>query len=82
MVEKDEEYALRRIRLVESLVRQGIIRSESVKRSAMRVPRERFVPPSQREFAYQDTPLPIGEGQTISAPHGFLVRNPGDTWFS
>ena len=36
---------------------------------AMRsVPRERFVPESQRAWAYEDRPLPIGHGQTISQP--------------
>jgi protein-L-isoaspartate(D-aspartate) O-methyltransferase len=35
------------------------------------VPREVFVPPSQRPFAYEDRPLPIGDGQTISQP--FMV---------
>ncbi|KQC15816.1 MAG: protein-L-isoaspartate(D-aspartate) O-methyltransferase [Methanothrix sp.] len=34
-----------------------------------RVPRELFVPESIRSLAYEDHPLPIGEGQTISAPH-------------
>ena len=33
------------------------------------VPRERFVPASMREQAYEDGPLPIGEGQTISQPY-------------
>jgi protein-L-isoaspartate O-methyltransferase len=32
------------------------------------VRRERFVLPCLEEFAYEDTPLPIGEGQTISQP--------------
>jgi protein-L-isoaspartate(D-aspartate) O-methyltransferase len=37
---------------------------------AMRlVPRERFVDPGFEEFAYEDGPLPIGEGQTISQPY-------------
>ncbi len=37
---------------------------------AMRaVPRHLFVPERNRSAAYEDTPLPIGEGQTISAPH-------------
>jgi protein-L-isoaspartate(D-aspartate) O-methyltransferase len=37
---------------------------------AMRtVPRERFVTPEQAEHAYDDTPLPIGHGQTISQPY-------------
>lgn len=33
------------------------------------VPREAFLPPKLTEFAYQDTPLPIGENQTISQPY-------------
>lgn len=34
-----------------------------------RVPRHLFVPPNVRAFAYQDSPLPIGYGQTISQPY-------------
>jgi protein-L-isoaspartate(D-aspartate) O-methyltransferase len=34
-----------------------------------RVPREAFVPPELAEYAYDDSPLPIGEGQTISQPY-------------
>ena len=38
--------------------------------AAMRaVPRHRFVPPDQADAAYQDRPLPIGFGQTISQPY-------------
>src|SRR6202142_3283055 len=33
------------------------------------VPREAFLPPELVEFADQDAPLPIGEGQTISQPY-------------
>ncbi|HEY3272179.1 MAG TPA: protein-L-isoaspartate O-methyltransferase [Methanocella sp.] len=33
-----------------------------------KVPRERFVPDDTRDFAYEDTPLHLGHGQTISAP--------------
>src|SRR5207249_11357312 len=37
---------------------------------AMRgVPREAFVAPGLEEFAYEDSPLPIAEGQTISQPY-------------
>lgn len=49
------------------------------------VPREAFVPDSQRTSAYADRPLPIGEGQTISAPHMVAIMAqeldlaPGDT---
>lgn len=58
-----------RRRLVESLKREGIIRSEAVERAMLEVPREMFLPPSLRDKAYLDTPLPIGCAQTISAPH-------------
>ena len=58
-----------RKRLVEKLVREGIIRTEKVKRAMLKVPRELFVPEHLCELAYEDTPLPIGFGQTISAPH-------------
>src|SRR3954462_10169222 len=34
-----------------------------------RVPRERFVSPGLEEFAYEDSPLPIEVGQTISQPY-------------
>ena len=34
-----------------------------------KVPRHRFVPPSEEDFAYDNRPLPIGEGQTISQPY-------------
>ena len=34
-----------------------------------RVPRELFVPESRRHLSYEDVPLPIGDGQTVSQPH-------------
>jgi protein-L-isoaspartate(D-aspartate) O-methyltransferase len=43
--------------------------SDRVAEAMERVPRERFVPDGIRHMAYEDHPLPIGEGQTISAPH-------------
>jgi protein-L-isoaspartate(D-aspartate) O-methyltransferase len=57
-----------RERLVaEHLVPQGI--TDSLTLAAMRaVPRHEFVPRDQRAWAYADTPLPIGRGQTISQP--------------
>lgn len=45
--------------------------SERVLDAMRRVPRERFVPASETRFAYSDSPLPIGFGQTISQP--FIV---------
>ncbi|RLG84023.1 MAG: protein-L-isoaspartate O-methyltransferase [Thermoprotei archaeon] len=63
------DYSLERKRLVEKLIMEGIIRSEKVKNAMLNVPREEFVPPHQKRWAYVDHPLPIGHGQTISAPH-------------
>jgi protein-L-isoaspartate(D-aspartate) O-methyltransferase len=45
--------------------------SEAVMKAMGTVPRHRFVPALQEAFAYENRPLPIGEGQTISQP--FLV---------
>ncbi len=44
------------------------IRDERVLDAFGRVPRERFVPIELQRYAYEDRPLPIGEGQTISQP--------------
>ncbi|MFC1512938.1 protein-L-isoaspartate(D-aspartate) O-methyltransferase [Thermodesulfobacteriota bacterium] len=42
-----------------------------IRQSFSQVPRHEFVPPELRSFAYEDHPLPIGQGQTISQP--FIV---------
>ena len=55
--------------LVDSLLRRGYVVSTAVEEAMRRVPREEFVPGRLRDDAYVDTPLPIGVGQTISAPH-------------
>jgi protein-L-isoaspartate(D-aspartate) O-methyltransferase len=50
------------------MVARGI-RDPRVLDALRQVPRHRFVPPEMREFAYEDAPLPIGLGQTISQPY-------------
>ena len=45
------------------------VRSPQVLDAMRAVPREAFVPEHMRKLAYQDSPLPIGAGQTISQPH-------------
>ncbi|WP_233809132.1 protein-L-isoaspartate(D-aspartate) O-methyltransferase [Paraburkholderia sp. HP33-1] len=52
------------------IVRRGV-RDDYVIAAMRRVPREAFVPPDLRDFAYDDTPLPIGGEQSISQP--FIV---------
>ena len=56
-------------RLFESLSKE--IGDKRVIEAMRRVPRELFVLPENRDFAYEDIPLPIGYGQTISQP--FIV---------
>src|SRR5215213_5675885 len=45
------------------------VRDPQVLEAMRHVPREAFVEPGCEEFAYEDGPLPIGEGQTISQPY-------------
>ncbi len=65
------------------LVERGISDKSTLKAMAS-IPREVFVPLSQRPFAYEDRPLPIGDGQTISQPYmvAFMTQalklRPGD----
>ena len=55
--------------LVKRLSEYGYIKSENVRQAMEKVPREEFLPEENRSYAYNDQPLPIGKGQTISAPH-------------
>ena len=66
---EDEFLAVARRRMVESQLRQRGIRDQSVLEAMLRVPRHEFVPDPYRRQAYEDYPLPIGEGQTISQPY-------------
>ncbi|MBM3924503.1 MAG: protein-L-isoaspartate(D-aspartate) O-methyltransferase [SAR202 cluster bacterium] len=45
-----------------------VIRYERVLRAMEQMPRQAFVPENLRHLSYDDAPLPIGEGQTISQP--------------
>ena len=60
------ELEAKRAELLSKLARR--ISSPETLRAMAAVPRERFVPPEYRSMAYQDIPLSIGEGQTISQP--------------
>lgn len=56
-------------KLVEDLEREGVVKSERVKKALLSVPREEFVMPEYRMMAYEDRPLPLFADATISAPH-------------
>ncbi|MFZ9880796.1 MAG: protein-L-isoaspartate O-methyltransferase family protein, partial [Phycisphaerales bacterium] len=61
--------AWRRRDMVERQLRARGIRDEQVLAAFLEVPRERFVPPRHHDLSYEDAPLPIEEGQTISQPY-------------
>lgn len=62
-------YESERAKLVEHLRKRGAASDAGVLEAIGRVPRHMFVPASKQGEAYRDSPLEIGEGQTISAPH-------------
>ncbi len=64
------EEEARRVMIERQLVRRGI-RDPRVLEAMRKVPRHEFVPENLRASAYDDGPLPIGNGQTISQP--FIV---------
>lgn len=69
-MEKNDEASLRQ-KMVEEQVKKRGIQDELVIESLLTVPRHLFVPSYLQSYAYDDTPLPIEDGQTISQP--FIV---------
>ena len=65
----DSDLRARRHEMVEQQIRQRGVTDPRVLDAMRTVPRERFVPPEFRRQAYDDGPLPIGAGQTISQPY-------------
>ena len=63
------ERAVERERMVRTQIEARGVRDERVLAALRAVPRHLFVPEAQREAAYEDGPLPIGHGQTISQPY-------------
>ena len=64
-----QDFLKQRQSAVDALKAEGILRSPSVIRAMLTVPREEFLPNDVKQYAYADTPLPIGYGQTTSALH-------------
>lgn len=65
----DINFGNQRTQMVERHILHRGIRSGPVLAAMRSVPREAFLPEELREFAYEDAPLPIAEGQTISQPY-------------
>jgi protein-L-isoaspartate(D-aspartate) O-methyltransferase len=79
-----DDFALARQRMVEEIRSGGGVRDSGVLAAVAAVPRHLFVPEGERQAAYEDRPLPIGAGQTISQPSmvalmtSLLDIHPGD----
>lgn len=69
MIPDEDELREAREALIRKLIHQGYLRSERVIEAMRKIPRHLFVPEDLILEAYDDRPLPIGHGQTISAPH-------------
>jgi protein-L-isoaspartate(D-aspartate) O-methyltransferase len=67
--EAEDPYVLKRQKMVELDIRGRDVREPQVLNVMNKVPRHLFVEPAYRDQAYEDHPLPIGEGQTISQPY-------------
>lgn len=62
-------YAGKRWEMVEGQIISRGIRNTAVIQAMLNVPRHEFVPPDLRAGAYDDNPIPVGMGQTISQPY-------------
>ena len=58
-----------RRRMVERQIERRGISSPQILEAFLEVPRHLFIPESQQLYAYEDGPLPIGQGQTITQPY-------------
>jgi protein-L-isoaspartate(D-aspartate) O-methyltransferase len=69
-------------KLIQTLIREGTLHSSNVIKAMRSVPRGKFLPENMLSYSAVDTPLPIGFGQTASAPHSLVARAKlGETWF-
>lgn len=66
---KEPDYQKMLVRMVEHQIMARGVKDSRVIGAMMTVPRHLFVPENRRPRAYDDGPLPIGEGQTISQPY-------------
>jgi len=80
-----DPFLTQRRNMVESQLRARGIRDERVLAAMLHVPRHEFVSGEYRDQAYEDHPIPIGEGQTVSQPYivaimlEVLALDPSDT---
>ena len=66
---QDPNFTALRDQMVREQLQARDIREESVLKAMATIPRHLFVPANKMVYAYEDSPLSIGEGQTISQPY-------------
>lgn len=64
-----DEFVVQRAEMIEKQLRRRGVDDSGVLAAMAAVKRDEFVPKEFRQRAYEDAPLPIGEGQTISQPY-------------
>ncbi len=69
MFNRERDYKTLRENMVEFQIKSRGIKDEKVLEAMREIPRHLFVSEGQKPYAYEDYPLPIGEGQTISQPY-------------
>jgi len=65
----DKSYSILRQQMVETQIKSRGVSNKRVLNAMLKVERHKFIPEEIRHMAYEDCPLPIGEGQTISQPY-------------
>jgi len=68
-----QDFKKERLAMVEDQLRRRGIHDQRVLEAMAKIPRHSFVSPEYQAAAYEDRPLPIGEGQTISQPYMVAV---------
>ena len=66
-----EEFLQERLQKVAELEARGFLTSPRLKAAMEKVPREAFIPPLYRDYAYLEVPLPLPGEATISCPHSY-----------
>jgi protein-L-isoaspartate(D-aspartate) O-methyltransferase len=69
LILQSDDYTTLRNRMVEEQIRERGVKDPTVLNAMRRVPRHLFVPEGNIPYAYRDSPLQIGYGQTISQPY-------------
>ncbi len=67
--DNDDRFSRVRQRMVRNQISARGVKDQKVLKAMLQVPRHKFVPTAYRRMAYDDRPLPIGHGQTISQPY-------------